>query len=146
MNAHAGTYSVKCTRPFSANICNVTRIVHAVSHLIPPLPFSSVHPFLAPQSTTALRSNANDAASRTSTRVASLLALVVAALSKVICAGVHDHSTADDTLRADQLDELVRCGALCVALSVSLEVAEISDMAVAVVWCTVFLVFWVNWV
>ena len=57
---------------------------------------------------------------------------------------MHNHSTADDALRADQLDVLVCRGALCVALPVSLEVAEISDVTVAVLWCAVLLVVWVD--
>lgn len=92
----------------------------------------------------ALLSNANDTTGWTSTRITSLLALIVATLAKVVGAGVDDHSAADDALRADQLDELVRLRALCVALAVSLEVPEVSDVAVAVLWCAVFLVLWVD--
>ena len=43
-----------------------------------------------------------------------------------------DDGAAEDALRADQLDELVRDGALGVALGVGLEVAQVADVALAV--------------
>ena len=92
-----------------------------------------------------LLSNANDTTSRTCTSVASLLALIIATLSEIISAGVHNDSAADDALWADQLDELVGLLALCIALAVRLEIAKISDVAVAVLWCTVLLVLWVDY-
>ena len=91
-----------------------------------------------------LRGNANDTTSRTRARIASLLALIIATLSEVIGAGVNDHSTSDDALWADELDELIRYGALCVALSVSLEVAKVANVAVAVFWCAMFFVVGVD--
>jgi hypothetical protein len=47
------------------------------------------------------------------------------------------HSYADNTLGADQLDQLVLNASLAVALTVRLEVAEVTDMAFLVLGCTV---------
>lgn len=52
---------------------------------------------------------------------------------------------AEDALRADQLDELVRDGALGVALGVGLEVAQVTDVALAVGGGAVGLVVGVDW-
>ena len=79
-----------------------------------------------------LLGDTNDAASGTSASVASLLALLVLALAEIISAGVHDNSAAEDALGADQLDVLVRDGALGVALGIGLEVAQVADVALAV--------------
>lgn len=79
-----------------------------------------------------LLGDTNDTASRTSASIASLLALLVLALAKVVSAGVDDDGAAEHALRADQLDELVRDGALGVALGVGLEVAQVADVALAV--------------
>ena len=79
-----------------------------------------------------LLGDTNDTASGTSASVASLLALLVLALAEVVGAGVDDDGAAEDALRADQLDELVRDGALGVALGVGLEVAQVADVALAV--------------
>ena len=62
------------------------------------------------------------------------------ALAKIISAGVHNECAANDALWADELDQLVGGRALAVALTVSLEVTEITDVTVAVLWSTVFLV------
>ena len=93
----------------------------------------------------SLLGNANDTASRTSASVASLLALLVATLAKVVSAGVDNDSAAEDALGADQLDVLVGDGALGVALAVSLEVAQVTDVALAVGGSTVGLVVGVDW-
>lgn len=55
-----------------------------------------------------------------------------------------DDSTANDAAWSDELDEIVVRRALRVALSVSLEVAEIAYVTVAVFWCTVLFVIWVD--
>lgn len=83
--------------------------------------------------------NANDTASRASTSVASLLGLLVASLSEIISSGVDNNCTADDALRADQLDQLVRGRALAIALSIGLEVAKVANMADLISWSTVCL-------
>ena len=79
-----------------------------------------------------LLGDTNDTASGTSASVASLLALLVLALAEVVSAGVDDDGAAEDALGADQLDVLVRDGALGVALGVGLEVAQVADVALAV--------------
>ena len=88
--------------------------------------FSPHHP------TEYLLGDTNDTASRTSASVASLLALLVLALAEIVGAGVDNNSATKNALRADQLDELVRDGALGVALGVGLEVAQVADVALAV--------------
>lgn len=67
--------------------------------------------------------NTDNTTSRPCTRIASLLALLVAALAQVICASVHHNCSSDDALWSDQLHELVGGATLGVALAVSLEVA-----------------------
>ena len=80
----------------------------------------------------SLLGDTNNTASGTGTSVTSLLALLVLALAEVVGAGVHDDGAAEDALRADQLDELVRDAALGIALAVGLEVAQVADVALAV--------------
>jgi hypothetical protein len=58
---------------------------------------------------------------------------------------VDDNSAAKNALGADQLDELVRDGALGVALGVGLEVAQVADVALAVGGGAVGLVVGVDW-
>jgi hypothetical protein len=58
---------------------------------------------------------------------------------------VDDNSAAKNALGADQLDELVRDGALGVALAVGLEVAQVADVALAVGGRAVGLVVRVDW-
>merc|ERR1712183_829605 len=97
-----------------------------------PIPIPS---HILPNSSTAginLLGNTNNTASGTGAGVASLLALLVLALAEVVGAGVDDDGAAENALRADQLDELVRDGALGVALGVGLEVAQVADVALAV--------------
>ena len=79
-----------------------------------------------------LLSNPNDTASRTGTRVARGLTLLVSALAQIVSARVHDDSPTQHALGTDQLDLLVRDGALGIALAVCLEVAEVADVAFAV--------------
>ena len=92
-----------------------------------------------------LLGNANDTAGWTSTSISRLLALLVAALAEIVGSSVDDDSATKHALRADQLDEAVLRRALAIALAVSLEVAEVSDMAVAVLWRAVLLVVWIDW-
>ena len=88
-------------------------------------------------------------ASRTGSSVAGLEGLLALALAEIVGAGVDDDGTleatlvlcsllgwgtlivtyADDALRADELDELVGHRALGVALSIGLDVAEVTDVA-----------------
>jgi hypothetical protein len=89
-----------------------------------------------------LLGDANNTASRTWASIASLKRLLVAALAKVISAGMDDDSAlmygsagiqiygqggdgtySDDALGSDQLDKLVLDGSLGVALAIRLEVA-----------------------
>ena len=110
-----------------------------------PIPIPS---HILPNSSTAginLLGNTNNTASGTGAGVASLLALLVLALAEVVGAGVDDDGAAEDALRADQLDELVRDGALGVALGVGLEVAQVADVALAVGGGAVGLVVGVDW-
>jgi hypothetical protein len=94
--------------------------------------------------------DANDTASGTRTSVTSLLGLLVSALAEVVSAAVHDNGAlwhllailskeicwsrtyANDTLGADQLDQLVRVASLSIALAVGLEVAQVTDVALVV--------------
>ena len=90
--------------------------------------------------------DADDTARRTAARVARLLALLVAALAEVVGAGVDDDGAAEHALGADQLDELVGDAALGVALAVRLEVAQVADVALAVLGRAVGLGEGVDWV
>ena len=54
-------------------------------------------------------------------------------------------SAAQDALGSNELNKLVADLAICIALSVSLEVAKISDMAVLVGWSTVLVAVGVDW-
>lgn len=93
-----------------------------------------------------LLGDTNHAASGTTARVARSLALLVSALAQVVRAGVHDNGPAQHALGPDQLDLLVRDGALGVALAVRLEVAEVADVAFAVGGGAVGLGEGVDWV
>lgn len=83
--------------------------------------------------------NTDNAASWAGTSVASLLALCVATLAKVISTGVDNDGAAEDAVWADELDVLVFDRALAVALAVGLEVAQVSYVALAVLWGAVLL-------
>jgi hypothetical protein len=67
--------------------------------------------------------NANNATSRATASVTSLLALSVSALAEVVSAGVDDNGAAKNALRPNQLDVLVGDTALANALSIGLEVS-----------------------
>lgn len=90
---------------------------------------SSSHHF---QNTLCLLSNANDTASGTEAGIARGLTQLVSALTQIISASMHNDRSAQDALRPDQLDLLVRDGALGVSLAVGFEVAEVADVAFAV--------------
>lgn len=90
-------------------------------------------------------SDTNHTASRTTARIARRLALLVSALAQIVRAAVHDDRSAQDALRPDQLDLLVRDGALGVPLAVGLEVAEVADVAFAVGWGAVGFGEGVDW-
>ena len=81
-----------------ARFCSSNSFIH---HLILPMIVK------LPASGIRLLSNPNDTTSGTRARIASLLALLVAALAEIVGAGVHDNGAAQHALRADQLDELV---------------------------------------
>lgn len=49
--------------------------------------------------------------------------------SQIIRSGMDDESAAENTLGADQFDEVIGDGALGIALAVGFEVAKISDVA-----------------
>lgn len=77
-------------------------------------------------------SNTNHTASGTKTGIARRLAQLVSTLAQIIGAAMHDNRAAQDALRPDQFDLLVRDGALCVSLAVGFKIAEIADVAFAV--------------
>lgn len=69
----------------------------------------------------------------------------MSSLAKVVSSGMDDNGTADDTLWADELDQLVGLAALAISLSISLEVSEVTNVAGFVVWGTVLLAVWVDY-
>jgi hypothetical protein len=103
-----------------------------------------------------LGGDTNDTARRAGACVTGLLGLGVATLAEIVGAGVYDDGAlysyqfpsawkgprgrgrergethADDAVLADELDQLVGGGALCVALAVCLEVAQVADVAVLI--------------
>ena len=91
-----------------------------------------------------LLGNTNNTTSGTRSSIARLLALLIATFAEIISASVHNNRASEDTLRPDELDVLVIHAALCVALTVRLEVTQVADVAVAVFWGTVFLVVGVD--
>lgn len=82
---------------------------------------------------TDLTSNTDNPTSRTATGVTGLLGLLVTALTHVVRASMHDQSAAQHALGTEQLDERVLLVAHGVALGVGVEVAQVTDVAVAVV-------------
>ena len=64
----------------------------------------------------------------------------MSALAEVISSSVDDNGTANDALGADQLDQLVCDTSLRIALTISLEVAQVTDVALLVLGGTVCLV------
>lgn len=116
---------------------------HVVHH---PISSASSHHVMTSSSTTStscqhnsLCCNSNDATSWTSSSIARLLTLSVTTLSEIIGAGVDNNSAAENALGTNQLDQLVLHRALSIALSIGLEVSEITDVALRVLWCTVLL-------
>lgn len=102
-------------------------------------------------SSISLSRDTNDTTGRARTRVASLFGLLVATLAEVVGASMDDNGTlyiyqfnsreerlggvcsySDDAVGANKLDQLVRHRSLGVALAISLEVSEITDVAVLV--------------
>jgi len=81
----------------------------------------------------------------TRTGVTSLLALLTLTLSEIISAGVDDDGAAKDALRSDELDQLVGDGTLSVTLTISLEVAQVANVTLAVRWSAVGLAVRVDW-
>lgn len=69
----------------------------------------------------------------------------MATLAKVISASVDNDGTAEDALGADQLDELVGDGTLGVALTIGLEVAQVTNVTLRVGWSAVGLAVWVDY-
>ena len=61
----------------------------------------------------------------------------MATLAEVVGASVNNDGAAEDALGTDQLDELVADRALGVALAVSLEVAQVTDVALLILGGTV---------
>lgn len=57
---------------------------------------------------------------------------------------MHDNRAAQNALGSDQLDMLVRDGALAVALAIGLEIAEVAYVAVGVFGGAVLLAVWVD--
>jgi hypothetical protein len=84
-------------------------------------------------------------ASRTRASVASSLGELVATLAKVVGAAVNDNSTADDAVRADELDQAVRDSALCIARAVRLDIAQVANVTLLVRRSTVGLAEWVDY-
>jgi hypothetical protein len=91
-----------------------------------------------------LSGDTNNTTSGPWSSIARLLALLVASLAEVIGAAVDDNRAADHALGSDQLDELVRHAALAVALAVGLEVAQVANVALAVLGGAVGLAVWVD--
>ena len=92
-----------------------------------------------------LSRDANHTTCRTRTSVASLLALSVATLAKVVSATVHDDGAAKNALWADELDQLIGVRTLSVALAIGLEVAKVTNVTLLIRRCTVLLSVWVDW-
>lgn len=65
-------------------------------------------------------------------------------LTKIISARMANNSPTEHTLRPNQLDQLVCNRALRIALTVSLDVAQVADMALVVVGSTVGLLVGVD--
>jgi hypothetical protein len=57
---------------------------------------------------------------------------------------VNEATYADNALWADQLDEIVSDGALCVALGIGKEVAQVTNVTLGGIWGAVVLGEWVD--
>merc|ERR1712159_327700 len=93
------------------------------------LTLSAASAMTARISSDSLSRDTNDATGRTGTGVASLEGLLVVALAEVVSAGVHDNSAADNAVRSDDLDQLVSDRALGIALAISVNVAQVTNVA-----------------
>jgi hypothetical protein len=68
----------------------------------------------------------------------------MASLAEIIGAVMDNDGTANDALSTNQLNQLILNSALSIALTISLEVAQVTDVAVLVSGSTMFLVRWVE--
>lgn len=84
-------------------------------------------------------------ASRTRTSVTGLLRLLVTTTAQVVSASVDDNGAAEHALLANKLDKLVLHGANRVALGISLDVAQVTNVALVVGGSTVGLGEGVDW-
>jgi len=91
-----------------------------------------------------LSGDANDTTSRAKASVSGLLGLRVVALAEIINAGVDDDSSANDALRSNELDKLVCDRSYSVALSVGLDVSQVTDVTLLISRGTVGLGEWVE--
>lgn len=96
------------------------------------------------QSSVNLCSDANHTAGWTSASIARLLALGVTTLSQIVGASMDDDGSSDDAFWANQFDEAVFDGAFAIALSIRLEVAEISDVTLSVGGGAMLFAVWVD--
>lgn len=84
-----------------STICSYAHIYVVASH--PPLGLLSQ----PGRSAVTLLGDTNDTAGWTSTSITRLLAVLMATLSEVISAGVHNNGAPDDALGSNELDQLV---------------------------------------
>lgn len=77
---------------------------------------------------TSLGRDTNDTASGSRTSVTGLEGLLVVTLAEIVSAGVDNDGAANDAVGANQLDKVVGDGALGIALSISLDVAEVTNV------------------
>jgi hypothetical protein len=89
--------------------------------------------------------NTNNTTSRSGTSVTSLERLLAVTLAKVVSTSVDNNGSANDAVRANQLDKRVSDGALGIALGVSLDVSEITNVTGLVRRSTVGLVVRVDY-
>ena len=82
----------------------------------------------------------NDTASGAGASVASLLGLLVSTLAEIIGASVDNNGAANDTLRSNELNQLVLNASLSVTLGIGLEVTKVTNVALLILWGAVSLV------
>lgn len=70
----------------------------------------------------------NNTTSRSGTSVTSLERLLAVTLAKIVGTSVDDNGSANDAVRANQLDKRISDGTLGIALAVSLNVSEITNV------------------
>lgn len=80
----------------------------------------------------ALLSETNNPASRSPSSVSRRLTQLLSTLAIVISARMDHNRTPQHALRPNQFDHLVFNAALCTALLIGLEVAEIADVALGI--------------